>query len=392
MTNDRNNLQRRKADLRRLDRLIQQRKFRIALPFVRELMTKYPDETIVHVGLALCLGETGQRSKALDVLQAADRRFPNDYAILYHIAETQNEVETFEDAERTYRRSLELTPASCHAERSECYNGLGVVLWRQHRKDEAVEMWRLAVKEDPRNKVAERNLKELTNEFNEPVTPAPAMDDFLHFQNIQMEAYLHHKKKSEFSTKSEAEAFFTLLMNAWNAELAKRGGEVDSMTAAEKTDLFKSVQIDYSTIPSTDIEKTPLTSPKKSGKRSALGVEERKLLAKMNKQFDFLPPDTALLVITIGADAMIAAGMDPRRLVLLFRGESKATASEEQLMLWAFDIAKGLTLAHAKKDTPEETGLILKCISIAREYLREDDAVEVVHKMRQELLKTIGQL
>ncbi len=389
MTNDRGNLQRRNADLRRLDKLIEQRKFRIALPFVRELMTKYPDDTIVHIGLALCLSETGQRSEALDVLQAADRRFPNDYTILYHIAETQNEVEAFEDAEHTYRKSLELTPASCHAERSECYNGLGVVLWRQHKKSDALEMWKLAMKENPRNRIAQRNLKELTNEFNEPVTAAKPMDDFRHFQNIQMEFYFQSEKKSEFSTMREAEDFFGLLMNTWNSQLADRGKGMDSMTAAEKTELFKSVRMDYSGISKAAVQHTPGPEPRKSRKPSAPGAVDRKLLAMMNERFDFLPPDTALFVITVGTDAMIAAGMDPRRLISLLRGESKVTAEEEQLILWAFDIIKGLTLAQAKKDTPDETGLILKCISVAREYLSEEEAVDVVHKIRGEIRKTI---
>jgi hypothetical protein len=147
--------------------------------------------------------------------------------------------------------------------------------------------------------------------------------------------------------------------------------------------------MDYSGISKTAVQHTPGPELRKSRKPSAPGAVDRNLLAMMNERFDFLPPDTALFVITVGTDAMIAAGMDPRRLISLFRGGSKVTGEEEQIILWAFDIIKGLTLAQAKKDTPEETGLILKCISVARDYLKEEEAVDVVHKMRAEILSAL---
>ncbi|MCL4540047.1 MAG: tetratricopeptide repeat protein [Bacteroidetes bacterium] len=391
MTNDRNNLQRRNADLRRLDKLIEQRKYRIALPFVRELVAKFPEDTIVHVGLALCLSETGQRSEALDVLQAADRRFPNDYTILYHIAETQNELEAFEDAERTYRKSLDLTPASCHVERSECYNGLGVVLWRQHKKGEALEVWKLAIRENPKNRMAQGNLRELTNQYGEPLAVSQEMDDLFHFINVQQELYLKGLDKPEFSAKQEAETFFTAVKEVWNAQVAERGKELDTMTPEEKTKLFRAVKVDHSRISESSGSATPKRVSGKTRRRTTLGQNELKLQAMMNERFDFLPSYTGTLVMIAGSRALIAAGMEPERCVAFVKGEAKATEEEKDIILWAYDLIKTLVIADTRKDTPEETGLILRAMSIAKEFLSEEEAVDTVHAVHAELQKVSPQ-
>jgi len=390
MTNDRDNLQRRSADLRRLHKLIEQRKFKRALPFVRELVAKYPDESIVHVGLALCLSQGGQHSEALEILQTADHRFPNNYTILYHIAETQNEIENFEDAEKTYRKSLDLTPAAHKVERSECYNGIGVVLWRQHKRDEALEMWKLALKDNPENRAARKNLNQLTNEYGEPSAVSKEMDDLFHFMNIHQKIYLKEQGKTKFSTKQETEAFFSAVKEAWNTQLAHRGKEIDAMSADEKTELFKSVKMDYQSISKDASKPYSKRVPGKSRKPLPTGTEERKFFAMMNERFDFLPPDSCSMVMMVGTHALIAAGMEPERCIELMKGEAKATEEEKNIMLWTHDILKTLTLAEARKDTPEETGLMLRAISIAQELLTEEEAVDIVHEIRAEIQKALG--
>ncbi|MGC8596084.1 MAG: tetratricopeptide repeat protein [Candidatus Kryptoniota bacterium] len=228
--------------------MIEEKKFRRALPFARELTAKYPDTTIVHVGLALCLSETGKLQESLNILQDADRKFPNDSTILYHIAETQRELKEFEKAEETYRRSLELTPETYHTERSECYNGPGVVLWEQHKREDAPKMWKLAVRENPGNEIAQKNLEKMINEFREPVAVSKSMDDVFHFMNIQQELYLKERGIKEFGSKKELDGFLSAVKEAWNTYLSPRSKEMETMTAAEKTELFRSVKPNFSRI------------------------------------------------------------------------------------------------------------------------------------------------
>jgi Flp pilus assembly protein TadD len=121
-----------KDKLLQIEKYIVQKKFGMALAKAEVLVRLYPDDPIVYSPAAICYSEMGDEKKALDVLRTAQKRFPKNPDILYYLAETLNQLERYEEAEKVYREALDLTPAEFKEERSQCYNGLGVSLWEQH--------------------------------------------------------------------------------------------------------------------------------------------------------------------------------------------------------------------------------------------------------------------
>jgi tetratricopeptide (TPR) repeat protein len=230
---------------RQLSKLFDQKKFKQALPIAIRLAEMFPEDPLTAVSVSVCYSATDQPDTAVKVLDEASKRFPNHHTILFYLAESQYRLEHFEEAEQTYRQALAATPPERKSERGACYNGLGVVLWYQVMRDEALAMWREAIKEDPANIPARKNLEEFTNEFNEPDAPAAVFEDLYHFQRIQKERYLGNQGRKEFESKEEMELVLGAIFEAWNTHLAPRGKEIDSMTPAEKTELFRSVKIDF---------------------------------------------------------------------------------------------------------------------------------------------------
>ena len=106
-------------------------------------------------------------------------------------------------------------------------------------------MWREALREDPTNIPARKNLEEFRNEFNEAATPGAVFDDLYHFQQIQTECYLAERGKRKFESKKEMELVLGAILEVWNTHLAPRGKEIDAMTPAEKTELFRKAKIDF---------------------------------------------------------------------------------------------------------------------------------------------------
>ena len=228
-----------------VQKLIEQRKFKQALPLAEELMHIYPDDPMVYSPVAICYSRIGDAKRSLDLLRTARQKFPKNYDILYYLAETLNQLEQYENSEKVYRDAIGLTPKEFKQERSQCYNGLGVSLWEQRFRKEALDAWKLAIKENPRNVIARKNLAECTNEYNEPAAPSSLHNDLYHFQKIQSELYFSTKGITAFNSPEEAQRVLSIIMCAWNKHLAPRGAEMDKMSPAEKTEIFKAVKIDF---------------------------------------------------------------------------------------------------------------------------------------------------
>jgi hypothetical protein len=262
-------------------------------------------------------------------------------------------------------------------ERSECLNGLGVVLWRQHKRDEALEVWRRALDEDPANKIARKNLDKFTNEYNEPATLVGAFDDPNHFRTIQTELYLQQQGKTEFSTKEETMEVIGAILQAWNEHLAPRSKEIETMTAAEKTELFGGVRVDFARQFEPPVFKQPQTV------ETELSDDDRHVLELFDSMFPFLPPGTGIF-LPGAMIALIALGIDKGRLKAIINGDEPSD-DEEDLIMWAVDATAVLVDALDVEGTPQEIELTRRAMDILREELSDPEAGVVLLEIKKYL-------
>jgi tetratricopeptide (TPR) repeat protein len=377
------------TQLRRLQKLCLQGKYRKALPLVQEMLSAQPDDPSLHITLALCLSETGKAEEAIKILREADTRFPNDYNILFNLAETLIGTEEYEESERLFRVSLSLTPGGLKIEKAECYNGLGVALWEQRKRAEALEMWKLALKENPRNEDAIKNLKDFTNEYNEPAPPAKVLDDPYHFQKIQTDRYFERVGRKVFEDENEMKQVIGAIFETWNLQLAHRSKEIDLMTPAEKTELFKSIDVDFNLTPTSFTDISP-DLDKEDDSLDDISNEERESLEIFHQRFPYLRKGQALFMLFTGP-ALAAVDIPFNRLKQLFSGD---LPDDDELFFieWAIEIVAMTMDAVHHRNTGREIECLVDANEIAREELDDEDAGWVVKEIREMIEESMPQI
>jgi Tfp pilus assembly protein PilF len=104
----------------------------------QELLTQMvaddPSDLRARTFLSSLLAEGGQTDKALDQLKVQEQVTPNDASLLFNIGFLHEQSNRAADAERYFRRAIELKPDIDRA-----WYGLGLTLIKQGRLTEALE-------------------------------------------------------------------------------------------------------------------------------------------------------------------------------------------------------------------------------------------------------------
>ncbi len=369
---------------RRVNKLIDQGKLRKAIPLLEELIKQHPDEPFLYQDLAMCYEETGQIERGIAVAKKAAELFPHNLDILIDYAEILYFNDRFQEAEQVYHNAIAVAGPELKREQADLYVGLGEALWGQSKRDEALEAWKKALELNPNHEEARAQLELFTNEYGEPSRFGP-FDDVWHFHKIMSDRYFKQVGRTEFETKKEAERIHGAIMQAWNESVAPRSKELDTMTAAEKTEFFESIQINYNKPFQSKIDIRMRGKPKKE---KVVGTaKEREFLRTMDARFGFLPPSGGVKLLLFGTPALFAVGFRKERFQAIMKGD-RPTREEEEQCEWAYDLVETILRATYEKGNPEEVEAMMEAMEIAREELDEQGAVLVVQTIRQ-MIETI---
>jgi tetratricopeptide (TPR) repeat protein len=110
----------------------------------REMLVVEPNNDLAQLMLANQLAETGDAAGAVAELERLTARNPQHADAWFNLGYLHDQAERPVDAERCFRRALELRPNIDRA-----WYGLGLVLVRQHRLDEAIDAFRQTIKLQP---------------------------------------------------------------------------------------------------------------------------------------------------------------------------------------------------------------------------------------------------
>lgn len=346
--------------------LILQKKYADALNFGKSKKTDFASTYNFYIGLAICYSGIEKPKEALKTLIEAAAIFPNNSDIYYYLGSAYFDVKNYEDSEKCFLRSLELFPESKKIERSECLNNLGILYWNDLRREEAVNSWKASVKENPFNNKALENIKEFVNEYGEPKASNQLFDDLYHFQNIHKKKYFELTAKNKFDSIEETEDWFEIVTKKWHDTVETILPEIGSMTSSQRTTLYESVTIDYSTIGKK------LKSKKKSPKETS---------KSFRKGFSFVD-EVLLQFIPLTIPILTIYGLEKERFEEI-AGGAKATEDEEDLFFWAFDFLELILEASTDVSAAEKKSLLLEAEQIALEYLDEDDAEDAIRLTRE---------
>lgn len=310
-----------------------------ALSLAEELRKQTPAEPKYVFLSSYCLMMLGRAKEGERLLRRGLQRFPDDAGILIGLGMILVAQHRPGQAEGYLRKALDLAPPERHAQRAQAFTTLGEALWQLFRREEAIKVWKEALREDPDHPGAIQHLKTHLNEYGEPKARDRVADDFFHFLNIHTQRYLSLRGQQQFESLKEASNIHATIQRAWNNLVASQGKQLDTMTAAEKTALFTSVSIDFNRPPPPSAKIIPLTHTlQQDEEKDQEALLQQELTAMLDNALPFLPAGTSGLVILLGMPALSAAGLSWHRLKSFLNGKANATAAEVELFEWALEV------------------------------------------------------
>lgn len=133
--------------------LVQQRDFEQAMPYLRGLRHKYPDNARVRLLLGMVLREKGIYAMALQEMQLALKLAPRDPEVHTNLGKLHDYQRKHKLAEKLHRKAIKLQPKAARY-----HNNLGWCLYAQKRYEEALYETQEAIRLDPGLRRAFNNL------------------------------------------------------------------------------------------------------------------------------------------------------------------------------------------------------------------------------------------
>lgn len=359
--------------LSQFQRLVLQKKYTEAISFGKRKFKNGAPPYTYYIGMALCYSEMNKHIEAVKILSKAATLFPDNADVYYYLGTNHFVLENYEETEECFLKSLELTPSEKRIERSECLNNLGVLYWNDLRREEALDCWKDAVKENPFNSKAQENIKEFSNEYGEPKAANRLFDELNHFQIIHRKKYFELKAKNEFDSIEEIEEWTEITTRKWNEIMEAKIHDISSMSSVQKTDLYSNVAIDYSMME----KKINREQPKKKSEKSP--ANKSKLF---RKGFSFIDEDM-LIFLPLTVPILSLSGLEKERFEAIANG-AKATEEEEELFFWAFDFLESVLESATNIPANKKKQLLIEAKHIALEVLDEVDAEDAI-KMTKDL-------
>jgi hypothetical protein len=191
--------------------------------------------------------------------------------------------------------------------------------------------------------------------------------DYHLFIDIQMGKYFKGKGKTEFSSDEEAKWILDKIVRAYNQKIASDHLHLDNLNEAAKASWFNSVEIDFEKPHNSHLPFENIPGIKK---------ETREFISFYDDLLPFLP-EAAIVYLMNAGPAFEAYGYSFERFEKIIDGEDP-TEIEEDLLLWAYDIALSVAQAYLEKDKAKKEKFLSIAIAIANEELDEKTSVDVV--------------
>jgi Tfp pilus assembly protein PilF len=135
------------------ERLVEQRDYEHALPYIRGLLVQYPKNLRLRLMLVDVLREKGMLENARRELERVAKRYPDRAEVEASYGVVLDYLGKHREAERRHRRAVKLAPKN-----PRYANNLGFCLFLQRRLGEAKEMLLEAIGLDPGFRMAFNNL------------------------------------------------------------------------------------------------------------------------------------------------------------------------------------------------------------------------------------------
>jgi len=333
-----------------------------------EILRKYPDEISFYILISLAYSAKEKFNDALKILKRAEEIFQSHFDLFYQIGAVYSDLDNAEEAEKYFRKSIEVTPPEFELSKADCWNDIGALKSNQGLEEEAKEYFKRALEIDPEHENAGENLFGLENdEYEEDVNFIKSFDDsydedFDLFEYIQQRIYLKGHNRTKFKSKVEEDRINKHILNAWTNLIAGEIRLTQTLTEDQKAELYNSIEIDFSGKPQK-VEMPVINDP---------------LHKQFSEIFSFLPPNGPS-VLMLALPFLKAVGISEYDFASM-KDEKEITAENKEMFIWAYDIGDKIFKLSDSKSENQFIKRFNEILSIASRKLSKDKAEEILRR------------
>jgi len=211
----------------------------------RRLCNEQPNDFESHLLLSVALLNAEKYDKSRRALIRGLQIFPKDWKLHEILGHVYGHLNRIPEAEKEYNEAIIHYNGKNKEEEAFLHYQLGETMWAQNKRDAAIEQWKQALKVNPDCLEAKESLEENINEYGEPKAPNPVFDDLYHFHGIHIKRYFDLTGRDEFSSQEEAKNILDIIKNGWNEYISPRSRDIDKMSAAQRSEFFKSITLNF---------------------------------------------------------------------------------------------------------------------------------------------------
>lgn len=223
--------------IKRIMRLAMTEQFDEARVLVRQLVEAEPLDVGIKVLQADIENLSGNESEALRQLNEILRINPEFGPAYYSTGILYAHQRRFDLAKTFFEKSLELLDSGQKEFLSDVWLQLGLTLWEQRSRSEAIEAWQKSLSLNSAQWKAKEYLEEFTSNYSNPKIHGDPLY-FQEFQNLQVQIYLIGKGKTEFVSFDEADSIIRRITEVWNNIPEK--WKLEDFSYLERNRYFKS--------------------------------------------------------------------------------------------------------------------------------------------------------
>lgn len=207
---------------------------------IRRLIEADPHDAGIRVLQADIENLSGNEKEALRQLKGIYRDDPGFAPAYYSAGIVHARQGRWDQAKTFFEKSISLLSSDQKEILSDAWLQLGIAHWEQRQPGEAMESWKKSLSFNPAQWKAREYLEEFTPDYSKPKTFGEPKY-FMEFQEVQVQAYLAVKGKSEFDSLDEADFLFREITEAWRTISEK--WNLEEMADIERKRYFRSIRL-----------------------------------------------------------------------------------------------------------------------------------------------------
>jgi tetratricopeptide (TPR) repeat protein len=207
---------------------------------IRQLIEADPNDPGIKVLQADIENLSGNEKEALRQLKGILGDCPEFAPAYYSAGIVHARQGRWDQAKTFFEKSIFLLASDQKEMLSDAWLQLGIAHWEQRQPEDAMESWKKSLSFNPAQWKARGYLEEFTPDYSKPKTFGEP-EFFMEFQELQVQAYLAGKGRSEFDSLDEADFLFRKITVAWK-EIPEKWN-IEEMADIERIRYFKSVRL-----------------------------------------------------------------------------------------------------------------------------------------------------